>query len=68
MITEKSESKTLAKDTSCKCKGKFDGRKCKFKLKVKWQVNVDASVKSIIYLKKITFGILLNVLAKMANI
>ena len=28
MITGKSESKILTKHISCKCKGKFDGRKC----------------------------------------
>ena len=28
MISEISESKALAKHISCKCKCKFDGRKC----------------------------------------
>ena len=31
-------------------------------------INVDASVKNIIYVKKIIFGILLHVVAKMVNI
>ena len=31
-------------------------------------INVDVSVKNIIYLKKIMFGILLHVLVKMKNI
>ena len=31
-------------------------------------INVDASVKSIIYVKKFIFGILLHVVAKMVNI
>ena len=31
-------------------------------------INVDVSVKSIIYLKKIMFGILLHVIAKMESI
>ena len=31
-------------------------------------VNVDVSVKSIIYVKKIMFGILLHVIVKMENI
>ena len=31
-------------------------------------INVDASVKDIIYLKKIIFGILLHVIVKMQNI
>ena len=29
MMAEKNESKILTKDISCKCKCKFDGRKCK---------------------------------------
>ena len=28
MITGKNESKVLTKEISCKCKCKFDGRKC----------------------------------------
>ena len=31
-------------------------------------INVDMSVKNIIYMKKIIFGILLHVVAKMQNI
>ena len=31
-------------------------------------INVDASTKNIIYMKKIIFGILLHVVAKMVNI
>ena len=31
-------------------------------------INVDVSVKNIVYMKKITFGILLYVLAKLENI
>ena len=31
-------------------------------------INVDASVKNIIYVKKVIFGILLYVVAKMVNI
>ena len=31
-------------------------------------INVDMSVKNIIYMKKIVFGILLHVVAKMQNI
>ena len=31
-------------------------------------INVDVSVKAVIYVKKIIFGILLHVVAKMANI
>ena len=31
-------------------------------------INLDASVKNVIYVKKIIFGILLHVVAKMVNI
>ena len=31
-------------------------------------INVDASAKSIIYVKKVIFGILLHVVAKLVNI
>ena len=63
LITEKNESKTLTKDTSCKCKCKFDGRKIKSEI----MINVEASAKNIIYVKKIIFGILRHVV-KMENI
>ena len=32
------------------------------------KINVDASAKNIIYVKKIIFGILMHVVAKMVNI
>ena len=53
MITGINESKTLTKHISCKCKCRFD---------------VKLSVKNIIYVKEITFGILLHVIVKMENI
>ena len=37
-------------------------------IKSKITTNVDASVKNIIYVKKIVFGILLHVVAKMENL
>ena len=60
MITGINESKTLTKHISCECKCKFDGRKCNSN---QWW-NVDMSVKNIIYVKKIIFGIWLNVVIK----
>ena len=66
MITGKNESKTLTKDISCKCKCKFDGRKCNSNQK--W--NNDKCIckcKNIIYAKNSIFGILLHVVAKMKN-
>ena len=66
LITGINESKTK-KHVSCKCKCKLDGRKCNSDQK--WNMrNVDPSAKNIIYMKKITFGILLHVVAKMVNI
>ena len=67
MIKGKNESKTLTKDISCECKCKFDGRRCNSNKKGD-KDNVDMSVKNIIYMKKIIFGILLHVVAKMQNI
>ena len=64
MIAGKNESKLLTKDILCECKCKFDGKKSNSN----YTINVDASVKNIIYLKKIIFGILLNVVIKMENI
>ena len=37
-------------------------------IKSEIMINVDASVKNIIYMKKIIFGTLLHVVAKMVNI
>ena len=67
MITEINVSKALTKYISCECKCKFDGRKCNSD---QWWNNSKSrlSVKSIIYLKKIIFGILLHVVIKIENI
>ena len=64
MITEKNESNILTKHLSCKCKYKFDGSQIKSGI----MINVDDSVKDIIYVIKIIFGILLHAVAKMVNI
>ena len=37
-------------------------------IKSEIMINVDASVKNIIYMKKVIFGTLLHVVAKMVNI
>ena len=68
MITRKNESKIFTRDISYECKCKFDGRKCNSKIKSRITINVDARVKNIIYVKKIIFGILLQVAAKMEHI
>ena len=67
MITGKNKSKFLTKYISCKCKCKFDGRRCNSDQK--WiSINVNASVKNIKHVKKIIFGVLLYVIVKMENI
>ena len=50
------------------CKYKFDGKKCKNVIQINdWTtINIDVSVKSIMYVKKI--WILLHVVVKMENI
>ena len=67
MITGINESKTLTKRISCKCKSKIDETKSKSN---QWCNNdyVDVSVNNIIYVKKITFRILLLVRVKIENI
>ena len=63
MITRINELKTLTKHISCECKCKFDGRNCN---PDQWwnNENVDVSVKNVMYVKKILFGILLHVIVK----
>ena len=55
----KNESKFLTKDISCKCKYKFDGRKCNSNQM--WNNNKCWWWSKNIYVKKIIFGILLHV-------
>ena len=66
MITGISESKTLAMDISCESKCRFDVTKCNSNQR--WNSdNVDVSVKYFMYVKKIMFGILLNVIVRTEN-
>ena len=67
MITGKNESKILTKDISCEFISKFDGKKCTSDQGVK-AINVEVSLKNIIYVKKITFGILLNLASIMDDL
>ena len=67
MITRIYESKTLTKHMSCKWKYKFDGRKCNLDKNGGITINFNVSIKNIIYVKKIMFGILLHVILKMEN-
>ena len=62
-----SESTILTKDITYKSKYKFDERNCNSNQK--WNNDNDnVSVKNITYMKKIIFGILLHVVAKMEYI
>ena len=63
MITEMNELQTLTKHISYQCKCKFDGRKHN-----EITINIDVTVKNIIYGKKIMFRIVLHVDMKMENI
>ena len=67
IITGINESKSLPKDISCKCKGRFDGKSV-IQINGGIKINVDVNVKNVIYVKKIIFGILLHVVAEMENI
>ena len=59
MITGINELKTLTKHISCKCKCRFDGGIA---------INVNVKVKELMHVKKIMFGILLNVIVKTENV
>ena len=67
MITGKYESKILIKDISCDCKCRFDGKNV-FQINGGVIINVDVSVKNVMYVKKIIFEILLHVVVKMESI
>ena len=67
MITAINESKTLANHISCKCKCKFEEKNV-IQNNGEITTNVDVSVENIMHVKKIIFGILLHVVAKMINI
>ena len=60
--------KTLIRHISYKCKCKFLVVESVIQIKSGITINVYASAKNIIYVKKIIFGILLHVVAKMVNI
>ena len=66
MITGINESKILTKHISCECESKFDGKNV-IQINSGITINVDVSVKNM-YMKKIIFGILLHLVAKVENI
>ena len=67
MITEINESKKLPKHLSCECKCRFDG-KIVIQINGRRTINVDVSVKNIISVKEIMFGILVHAVVKIENI
>ena len=67
MITGKNEPKILTKDISCECKCRFDVKN-EIQINGGITINVDVSVKNVMYVKKVTFRILLDVVVKMKNI
>ena len=68
IITEMNESKTLTNYISCECKCRFDGEKNVIQINGGITINVDVSVKKVIYVKKFMFGVFLQVIVKMENI
>ena len=63
MITGINESKILTKDISCECKCRFDGKI--FNSNQWWNNKCLCECKKVMYVKKIIFGIILHVVAKM---
>ena len=66
MIAGINELKTLTKHMTCKCKCKLMVESV-IQIKSGITINLDASAKNIIYVKKIIFGILLHAVVKMVN-
>ena len=67
MIPGKNESNILTKDISCECTCRFDEKNV-IQINGGTSVNVDVSIKNVVYLKKIILGILVHVVVKMENI
>ena len=67
MITGINESKLLTKHVSVECKCKFDEENV-IQINGGITINVYVSVKYVMYVEKIIFGILLHVVVKIENI
>ena len=63
IITGINDSKIVTKHISCKCKFKFDSKKCSSNQK--WNNKSQKNQKNIMCATKIVFGILLHVIVKM---
>ena len=66
MISGINESNILTTHISCKCKCKFDKRKC-YSDQERHNDICQCECKKIRYMKKISFGIVLHVVAKMVK-
>ena len=66
MIREITESKTLTKHISCKCKCRFDGKNV-IQINGGIIINVDVIVKNVVYMKMTMFRILLHAVLKIKN-
>ena len=67
MITTINETRTLTNHISCECKYKFDEKNL-IQINGGMMINVDVNVKSVIYVEKIVFEILLHVVVEKENI
>ena len=68
MITGINELETLIEHIWYKCKCRFDRKKYIIQINGRIITNVDVSVKTFMYVKKIMFGILLHVIVKKRHI
>ena len=67
MIAGKNESKTLTEDISWQCKCRLDGKNV-IQINDGITINIYMSIKNVMYVKKIIFGILLHAVVKMEDI
>ena len=67
MIAGRNKSKILTRDISCESKCRFDGRNV-IQINGGITINVNVSVKNVMYVKEIIFGVVLHVVVKMENI
>ena len=66
MNPEINGSKALTKHKSCQCKCKFLGENL-IQINGRVTINLDVSVKKVMYVKKIIFGILLHVVVNILS-
>ena len=57
----------LTKDISCECTCRFDEKNV-IQINGGTSINADVSIKNVVFVKKIIFGILVHAVVKMENI